>query len=209
MWRLDPGVLPLFQSRPTGCSASASTPCPRRTRFGLGFPGFQAMGARRRARPGAELRRDPQPRKRENYYFHFPDGNATVARLLVRRLIPGAIPGSTCDDIVTARADYAKLDVAGSPVRMRLNSPVMRVRHTGPAQTGPVEVVYAERQYALEEVTADPVVLACWHTAIPLLCPELPAKQKTALDFAIKVPLVYTNVFIRSWTAFQKLGVSA
>ena len=24
----------------------------------------------------------------EDYYFHFPDGNASVARLLVRRLVP-------------------------------------------------------------------------------------------------------------------------
>ena len=50
-------------------------------------------------------------------------------------------------------------------------------------------------------------MLACWHTVIPGICPELPAAQKTALAYAIKVPLVYTNVFIRNWTAFQKLGV--
>jgi spermidine dehydrogenase len=60
---------------------------------------------------------------------------------------------------------------------------------------------------ALKTVTARSVVLACWHTVIPSMCPELPAAQKTALAFAIKVPLVYTNVFIRSWTAFQTLGV--
>jgi hypothetical protein len=97
--------------------------------------------------------------------------------------------------------------VDGSPVRVRLNSPVVRVAHQGQAQTGPVEVVYAGRD--LRSVTADHVVLACWHTAIPLLCPELPEKQKEALAFAIKVPLVYTNVFVRSWTSFQKLGVSS
>jgi spermidine dehydrogenase len=53
------------------------------------------------------------------------------------------------------------------------------------------------------------VVLACWHSAIPYLCPDLPAPQKAALAYAIKVPLVYTNVCIRRWTAFQKLGVHA
>ena len=28
----------------------------------------------------------------EAYFFHFPDGNATVARLLVRALVPRAMP---------------------------------------------------------------------------------------------------------------------
>src|SRR5262249_55181618 len=62
------------------------------------------------------------------YIFHFPDGNATIARLLVRNVIPGAIPGSTMDDIVTARVNYAKLDDANQGVRIRLNSTAVRVR---------------------------------------------------------------------------------
>jgi spermidine dehydrogenase len=68
-------------------------------------------------------------------------------------------------------------------------------------------VAYLQDGKALKTVSARSVVLACWHTAIPSICPELPAAQKAALDYAIKVPLVYTNVFIRNWTAFQKLGV--
>jgi spermidine dehydrogenase len=143
----------------------------------------------------------------EDYYLHFPDGNASVARLLVRRLVPAAIAGSTMDDVVTARADYSKLDVTGAPVRVRLSSPVMRVRHTGgDGAQQRVEVTYLQNG-ALKIVHGRAAVLACWHSVIPEICPELPAAQKTALDFAIKVPLVYTNVFIRSWTAFQKLGV--
>ena len=206
MWRLDPGVLPLFQVAPHGLFGVGIDAVSAQDGFGLGFPGFQAMALDAAPGPGQnyDAIRSPEAAR---YYFHFPDGNATVARLLVRRLIPGAIPGSTSDDIVTARADYAKLDVDGLPVRVRLNSPVVRVSHQGQAQTGPVEVVYAGRD--LRSVTADHVVLACWHTAIPLLCPELPEKQKEALAFAIKVPLVYTNVFVRSWTSFQKLGVSS
>jgi spermidine dehydrogenase len=150
----------------------------------------------------------------ENYYFHFPDGNASVARLLVRRLVPGAIPGSTMDDVVTARADYVKLDASSSAVRVRLSSSVMRVRHTGPAGGDQrVEVAYVQHGAqgagpgTLKSVTARSCVLACWHSVIPALCPELPAAQKKALDYAIKVPLVYTNVLIRQWTAFQKLHV--
>ena len=68
--------------------------------------------------------------KEEPYIFHFPDGNASVARLLVRSLIPEAIPGTTMDDVVTAKADYSKLDDANSAVRIRLNSTVVHVQHT-------------------------------------------------------------------------------
>jgi len=106
--------------------------------------------------------------------------------------------------------------VAGAPVRIRLNAPVLRVTHTGPAggDRG-VEVTYAagpqdlrtSGPQDLKTVKARGVVLACWHSVIPGICPDLPAAQKTAMAYAIKVPLVYTNVFIRNWTAFQALGV--
>jgi spermidine dehydrogenase len=53
------------------------------------------------------------------------------------------------------------------------------------------------------------MVLACWHGVIPYLCPDLPSRQKAALAYAVKVPLVYTNVVLRRWTTFQKLGIRA
>jgi spermidine dehydrogenase len=43
---------------------------------------------------------------------------------------------------------------------------------------------------------------------IPYLCPEMPQKQKDALAYGVKVPLVYTNVLIRNRQAFEKLGIS-
>jgi len=44
---------------------------------------------------------------------------------------------------------------------------------------------------------------------IPYLCEELPGAQKEALAFETKVPLLYTNVLLRAWTAFQKLGANS
>src|SRR5207245_10649168 len=83
----------------------------------------------------------------ERYFFHFPDGNASIARLLVRKLIPKAIPGSSATDIVTARANYAKLDQEDSPVRIRLNSTVVRVRHQGDAASAKgVEIAYVRSE---------------------------------------------------------------
>jgi spermidine dehydrogenase len=163
-----------------------------------GYPGFGGMGF--------EAEGIEQERK---YFFHFPDGNASIARLLVRGLIPSAIPGHSATDIVTAKADYSKLDAAASPVRIRLNSTAVRVKHIGDSATAKeVEVAYArgEKVYV---VRAKNVIMACWNVVIPYICAELPEKQKQDLCMAQKVPLLYTNVLLRNWTSFQKLGANA
>ena len=213
LWKLDPGVLWPFQTRTHGLFGVGLDAVPAQDAFGLGLPGFQGMNLAPGAGPGQnhDSIRFPEA---DDYYYHFPDGNATLARLMVRRLIPQALPGSTVEDSVTARADYSQLDVAGRPCRIRLNSAVLRVRHTGPAGNGQrVEVTYgpagagSARGLALSTVTARSVVLACWHAVIPAICPELPAAQREALDYAIKVPLAYSSILIRQWTAFRSLGV--
>jgi len=51
-------------------------------------------------------------------------------------------------------------------------------------------------------------VMACWNMMIPYLCPEFPEKQKEALHYGVKIPLVYTSVALRNWKSFQNLGVS-
>ena len=148
-----------------------------------------------------------QPEREEPYIFHFPDGNASVARLLVRELISGSIPGQTMEDVVTARADYSRLDQDNAPVRIRLNSTAVHVAHAGPKPaTGAVEVAYV-RGKKLQSVQATQCVLACYNGMIPYLCPELPDSQKKALSTLVKAPLVYTHVAIKNWTAFQKLGI--
>ena len=176
--------------------------------WGLNLPGFAAMNLD--PTPGKGMNRDAIPNEEaEKYFFHFPDGNASIARLLVRKLLPNAIPGNSASDIVMAGADYGKLDSASSPVRIRLNSTVVRVRHAGdPASAKEVEIAYANGG-KVYKVKAAHCILACWHVVIPYICDELPDPQKDALASAAKVPLLYTNVAIRNWTSFQKLGVSS
>ena len=140
--------------------------------------------------------------------IHFPDGNATVARLLVRWLIPDAVPGRTQEDVGAAHVDYAKIDRAGQTARIRLSSTVVNVRHDGdPGAARDVVVTYS-RDGKLADVRARHVVMACWNMVIPHLVPDLPATQKEALVYGVKGPLVYTSVALRNWRAFQKLGVA-
>ena len=146
------------------------------------------------------------PGKEEPYIFHFPDGNASIARLFVRSLIPSAVPGHTMEDVVTSRADYSRLDQGGAPTRIRLNSTVVHVAHVGAGNSKEVEVAYM-RDQKLASVRAKNCILACYNGMIPYICPELPDKQKEALSYLVKAPLVYTHVAIKGWTAFQKLGI--
>jgi spermidine dehydrogenase len=142
-----------------------------------------------------------------SYRFHFPDGNASIARLLVRDLIPQAVPGSTAEDVVTAQVDYSQLDREGSPIRIRLNSTVVATRNAGsPPAARNVTVTYASGKQAFT-VRASGCVMACWNMVIPYLCPDLPNKQKEALHYLVKVPLIYTSVGIKNWTSFQRLGL--
>jgi spermidine dehydrogenase len=158
------------------------------------YPGFDGLGL------GPEEKEEP-------YIFHFPDGNASVTRLFVRSLIPAVIPGQTMDDVVTAKADYSKLDQSDALVRIRLNSTVVRVQHNDPSNTGKGVQISYMRGGKLRSVQGKNCVLACYNGMIPYICPELPEKQKESLAYLVKAPLVYTHVAIRNWTSFTSLGV--
>lgn len=206
--RVDEQVIKVFQAGPQPLFGVGFDAVAAQDAWGLGYPGFAGM--RLDPAPGKGMSRDAIANEEaEKYFFHFPDGNASIARLLVRKLIPDAIPGSSDINVVTARANYAKLDDSSSPVRIRLNSTAVRVRHQGdPANAKEVEIAYS-RFGKTYTVRASHCILACWNVVIPYICSELPGKQKQALYDAAKVPLLYTNVAIRNWQAFQKLGVSS
>ena len=197
----DPAVLPFFQTYPhdlfaVGIDAVSALACYRNPDDykAIRYAGFEGMNL------GGDEKQEP-------YIFHFPDGNASIARMLVRSLIPDAIPGKTMQDIVTARADYSKLDQSSSPIRLRLNSTVVRARNSGqPTSPTEVEVMYV-KEGKLSKTSAKSCVLACYNVMIPYLCPELPETQKEALHYGVKEPFIYTHVAIRNWTAFHKLGI--
>jgi spermidine dehydrogenase len=140
--------------------------------------------------------------------IHYPDGNATVTRLLVRWLIPEAVPGKTQEDVGGARVNYALLDKDGRTARIRLNSTVVNVRHDGDPESAREVIVTYNRGGKLFDIRAQHVVMACWNMFIPYLAPELPQAQKEALLYGVKGPLVYTSVALRNWKAFEKLNVS-
>jgi len=197
--KATPEVLPFFQKLPhdlfaVGIDAISAYGCHMNgDDYGsFTYPGFDGLDL------GPEEKEEP-------YIFHFPDGNASVARLLVRSLIPDAMPGKTMEDVVTAKADYGALDGESHSVRMRLQSTVVHAKQSS-RTSGEVNVSYV-RDAKLQTVAARHCVLACYNAMVPYLCPDLPPKQKTALEYCVKAPFLYTRVALRNWKPFAQLGI--
>tara|TARA_R110002049_G_scaffold25557_9_gene89691 strand:+ start:4929 stop:6785 length:1857 start_codon:yes stop_codon:yes gene_type:complete len=178
--------------------------------WGIGWDALSALEAYRSGMPGTQqlgigaLEGEGSGHD-EPYIFHFPDGNASIARLLVRKLVPDAVPGSTMEDIVLAKVDYTQLDQPDSRCRVRLNSTAVNVRHGKGGKH--VDVTYV-REGKVHRVRGKHAVLACYNDIIPHICAELPQEQADAIAYATKVPLVYVSVAIRNWQAFAQLGFS-
>ncbi len=206
--RVHEDIVKFYQTYPHGLFGVGIDAVSAQDAWGFDLPGFK--GLKLDPAPGKGMNRDAIPdEEAEKYFFHFPDGNATIARLLVRRLVPEAVPGNSVNDVVLAKADYARLDQSSSSVRIRLNSTAVRVKQVGDASAAKeVEVTYA-RADKVYTARAKNAILACWHVVIPYICDELPDKQKEALSSAQKVPLLYTNVAIRNWKAFEKIGANS
>ncbi len=174
--------------------------------WGFGLPGFKGLNL---ADGSIHRMSNTAAGYNENTFqtFHFPDGNASIARLLIRRLVPAAMPGHTAEDVVTATANYGALDREGAPVRIRLSSTVVGARNlSSPKASKGVELAYARGGH-LYRVHAANCIMASWNMMIPYICSDMPDAQKAALHELVKVPLVYTSVAIRNWRAFKKLGV--
>ena len=179
--------------------------------WGVGWDSLSALEAYRSGMPAlqhmgiGELAEERHERD-EPYIFHFPDGNAGVARSLVRSLLPEAVPGSTMEDLVTSRIDYSLLDRKGRPTRIRLNSTAVNLSHTPDQKHVDVTYVNSGDVY---RVRAKHVVFAGYNAMLPHICSEVPPAQQEAIEYAEKVPLVYISIAVRNWNALAEMGYSS
>lgn len=177
--------------------------------WGFGFDALSALEGARYTMPGTEhlghqARPDGVDLDGEPYIFHFPDGNAGIARALVRRLIPSALPGpDTMEALTVTPVDYSQLDRPSHATRLRLGSTAIDVRHVRDSQA--VDVTYVQNAQA-QRVRGRHVILACYNRVIPYICNEMPAAQVEAIRTAQKIPLVYITVALRNWRAFDAVG---
>ncbi len=141
------------------------------------------------------------------FIHHYPDGNATIARMLVKKMIPNVGPGENPEEIVLSKFNYAELDKSSNSVRVRLNSTVVNVQHGGdPTDSSEVFVNYIHHNKSYQ-VKAKGVVMACYNMMIPHIVPDLPKEQDAALRRLAKVPFQYTTVAVKNWRAMKEMGI--
>lgn len=198
-WGLGEEAYRYFAQRTADFFGMAPTHIPALDACHYGLPGLQGLQSAGEHEVGM-----PGPLD-EPYVHHFPDGNASLARLMVRKLIPGAAPGSTMEDIVLAPFDYGRLDVPDHPMRIRLGSTVAWARNR---DDGEVDVgIFENAAGRATRVLAKHTILACFNMSIPYLLDGLAHEQALALSSNVKAPLIYTNVALRNWHPWVRLGV--
>jgi spermidine dehydrogenase len=191
-------AIQLFSSAPSGFWGVPAEHLSVAECLWSGLPGAHAVG--NWDEPGLE--------ENDRDVAMFPDGNSSIARLLVRALVPESFPELAADadpfGIVTAQLDYGSLDQSTSPARLRLNSTAVHVANAADGAGVMVDYVNGGR---LQRVSARQAVLACYNAIIPYIAPELPAPQKSALAQCVKRPMLVVNTVLRNGQALQKLGI--
>jgi spermidine dehydrogenase len=139
----------------------------------------------------------------------FPGGNTTIARLMAKSLIPGAIAGPHTIEGVSANSiNFAAVDAPSSPARIRLSATAVAVQHDDvPEKSKTVSIVYS-RAGKLYRVKARSVVMAggCW-TAKHIIR-DLPSTHSVAYSQFFRSPCTMVNVAVRNWRFLYKMGIS-
>jgi spermidine dehydrogenase len=139
----------------------------------------------------------------------FPGGNTTIARLMVKSLIPASIDGpNTVDGVSNNNVKFAVLDSAGTPARIRLGATVVSVQHDGdPSKASTLSVVY-EKDGKLYRVKARSAVMAGGSWTSKHIVKDLPETHRQAYAQFYRSPCMMANVAVRHWRFLYNMGLS-
>jgi spermidine dehydrogenase len=143
----------------------------------------------------------------------FPGGNTTIARLIVKALIPGAIdgPGAGPDAVTTVTTNsinFAALDTAQSSARVRLSSTAIRLQHDREAGKSSSVLISYLKNGKLYRVKAGAAVLAGGSWTSKHIVADLPESHRTAYAEFHRSPCLMANVALRNWRFLHKMGIS-
>jgi len=139
----------------------------------------------------------------------FPGGNTTIARLMVKALIPSSIDGSAAVETVSRNpVNFAALDSPAGTARVRLSSTVVSVRHNGdPTKTDSLSIAYAKdgKVYRLKARSA---VMAGGSWTTKHIVADLPPEHRNAYAQFYRSPCMMANVAIRNWRFLHRMGIT-
>jgi len=135
--------------------------------------------------------------------YRFPDGNRSLARHLIKKLLPDALAGEdTMEGVFGGRLRYDRFDRRDGLVRLRLRSTAVRVAQAGNG----VLVYYAGRDGKVRSVSAKSAVVAAWGMAARHIVPEIGDAQRAALAEYNYASALYINVLLRHWRPIADAG---
>ena len=141
--------------------------------------------------------------------WSFPGGNSTMGRHLVRRLIPDSISGDfTLEGVMDGKINFAAIDRAGQPTRIRLRSTVVRVEHEAQGAKEVVAVTY-ENGGRIYRSRAGAVIMASGGWITKRVVAGLPDDIRAAYDKFCYAPALIANVALNNWRFMYKLGAPA
>lgn len=159
-------------------------------------PGFLGLGGKGFVKENGLVRYTYDTR------YRFPDGNHTIARALLRYLIPKVFGyAKTMEELFEAEVDSSEFE--SSQTKLRLNSMASEIRHNS---EGGVDVIYRNSVHSLHRVRAKSAIMSGWGMVAKYIVPELSITQKEALNSYQYASAIYINVFLRNWKAIAEIG---
>ncbi len=139
----------------------------------------------------------------------FPGGNTTIARLMVKTLIPASIEGPQTVEAVSRNAvKLATLDSPGEGVRIRLSSTAVSVHHDGdPAKADSLSIAYS-KDGKVYRIKARSAVLAGGSWTTKHIVADLPAEHRNAYARFYRSPCMMASVALKNWRFLHKMGIS-
>jgi spermidine dehydrogenase len=139
----------------------------------------------------------------------FPDGNAGIARLIVKTLVPESIAGeNSLDDVCRKSMNFAALDRSGAAARIRLDSTAVWVKHDGdPLKSESLTMAYT-RGGKTYRVKARSAVMAGGSWTTKHIVRDLPDDRRAAYSQFYRSPCMVANVAVRNWRFLYKMGIS-
>lgn len=178
--------------------------------FGVCGNAISALAAHRLGLPGTSIPAPVESGAADIGVVSFPGGNAAILRMMLARMIPGAITDDrSLAATVSSPIDFAAVDRAGAPLRIRLGATAIDVRHEGdPGGAEHVIVTYVH-DGKIRKVCARSVVMASGGWVNRNIVRDLPDAHATAYADFHYGPVMTANVAVRNWRFFNKLGIIA
>lgn len=175
--------------------------------YGVCGSGISAFAAHRLRLPGTTIK-DKVISSSDIGLVSFPGGNTAFMRIMLQRMIPGAIRTPEQGPLapVGGTIDPAKLDRAGNKIRIRSGSTAIDVRHPGDPAKADHAIVSYVRDGKVRRVRAKAVVMASGGWVNRNVVSDMPDDHSKAYGEFQYGPVMVANVALRNWRFFDKLG---